>query len=106
MVAAVAPAEVVVDPGQVEDLAALSDTLAGLIDGDATQIEALIAAAGRPVAVAGYAGARRDDIQAEIDAGNLPGVTISDGTAVALATPTGVTPARLGHPQSAGRGLE
>ncbi len=91
MVQTAAPAEVVVDPGQVEDLATLSDTLAGLLEVDATQIEALIAGADRPVAVAGYAGAQREDIQTEIDAGNLPGVTIDDGTGVALATPTGVT---------------
>ena len=45
----------------------------------------------RPVPVAGYIGSEKDQIQPLIDNGNLPGVSIVDGTAVAVAGPNGVT---------------
>ena len=90
-VSAPAPTEVIVDPAQVNDRSVLAASLADLLNDDAGRIEAVIAAAQGPVPVAGYAGSVRDDIQAQIDDGNLDGVSFSDGRAVALATTNGVT---------------
>jgi Gpi18-like mannosyltransferase len=83
---------VMVDPAKVTDRAALSAELATLLDDDAARIEQVIASAKGPVPIAGYVGDKKQDVQAKIDDGSLPGVTIvSDGTAVAVADPHGVT---------------
>ena len=83
-----AHAVVMVDPDQVTDRAALSHQLATLLKDDATRIEEVIATATGPVPVAGYAGDKKDAIQKQIDDGTLTGVSITDGTAVAVAEPT------------------
>ncbi len=82
---------VMVDPDQVTDIKAVSQQLGTLLKDDPVRIEHLIATATGPVPVAGYIGDKRDDVQAQIDDGNLPGVSITDGTAVAVGDPHGVT---------------
>jgi Gpi18-like mannosyltransferase len=91
MASAPANTEVMVDPSQVTDRAGLSQQLADLLNDDQTRIEQVIATANGPVPVAGYIGAKKDAVQNSIDAGDLTGVSITDGTAVAVATPSGVT---------------
>ncbi len=86
-----AHAEVVVDPSEVTDRAALAQQLATLLDDDASRIEQVIATADGPVPVAGFVGDKKDDVQSQIDDGTLTGVSINDGTAVAVAEPNGVT---------------
>ena len=81
---------VVVDPAQVSDKAALSSQLADLLGGDRDQIAAALDSATGPVAVAGYVDTKVDQIQAAIDDGTLPGVSIQDGTGVAVANASGV----------------
>lgn len=90
-VSAPARTEVTVDPKAVTDRPALASNLAGLLNLDANQIESSIASAKGPVAVAGYLGSNKDSVQTQIDAGQLPGVSIADGTAVAIATRAGVS---------------
>ncbi len=85
-----ARAEVLVDPAQAGDPAALARKLADLLGEDAVAIEAAITSASAPVAVAGYIGDLADDLQSEIDEGRLPGVTVEDGSAVAVATQSGI----------------
>ena len=84
-------AVVMVDPEQVDDRALLAADLATALDDDAARIEQVIATAKGPVPVAGYVGNKKEDIQSQIDSGSLPGVSIVDGTAVAVADPHGVT---------------
>jgi Gpi18-like mannosyltransferase len=91
LVSAPSHANVVVDPDEVQDRAALADKLATLLTVSADQIEAAIASATGPVPVAGYVGSKKDLVQKDIDNGDLEGVSIGDGTAVAVAGPTGVT---------------
>ncbi|HYI22745.1 MAG TPA: phospholipid carrier-dependent glycosyltransferase, partial [Candidatus Limnocylindrales bacterium] len=83
--------QVIVDPALVDDPAAVADTLAGLLDDDADRIEAVIVAATEPVAIAGQVGDDDDAIQTEIDAGNLPGVSMESAPGVALATDSGIS---------------
>ena len=84
--------QVIVDPALVDDPAAVADTLAGLLDDDADRIEAAIAAATAPVAIAGYVADEDDDaLQTEIDAGTLPGVSMESAPGVALATDSGIS---------------
>ena len=84
-------AVVMVDPSKITDRSAVSLQLATLLKDDAARIEQVIAGAKGPVPVAGYIGKQKDDVQSQIDDGNLPGVSIVDGTAVAVGDPHGVT---------------
>ncbi len=84
--------QVIVDPALVDDPAAAADTLAGLLDDDADRIEAVILAATEPVAIAEYiANEEEDPLQTEMDAGNLPGVSMESAPGVALATDSGIS---------------
>jgi len=82
---------VTVDPSQVTDRAGVAQKLADLLQDDQTRIEQVIAAAKGPVPIAGYVGNKKADVQNAIDDGDLSGVSITDGTAVAVATQRGVT---------------
>ena len=81
---------VTVDPTQVTDQAAVAQTLADLLDDDAARIEALIGAAFERALVAGFVGDKAEEIQTAIDDGELPGVSVQDGSGVAVATASGV----------------
>ena len=81
---------VVVDPQLVSDSAAVSRTLAELLDDDSARISAEIARATGPVTVAGYIGEVTDDVQAAIDDGRLSGVSIDDASGLAVGTRTGI----------------
>lgn len=82
---------VMIDPEQVTDRNSIATQLAPILRDDASRIEQVIAKATGPVPVAGYIGSKKDQIQPLIDSGDLPGVSIVDGTAVAVAQPSGVT---------------
>ena len=90
LISAPAHGVVTVDPAQVTDRAGLSEQLATLLKDDPNRIDQLIATAKGPIPIAGYVAAKTD-VQKAIDAGTLEGVSITDGTAVAVAEPNGVT---------------
>ena len=82
---------VMVDPSLVTNSADLAARIAGLIQGNAGLIQGRINAATAAVPVAGFLnGDAVKKVQDEIDAGNLPGVTIEDGTGLAVGTASGV----------------
>jgi hypothetical protein len=82
---------VMVDPTLVDDPAAVAARLAEVLDGDAAAIEADLAAAEAPLAVDAYPDEdSRTDLQAAIDEGELPGVTIESGPVVAVAGAEGI----------------
>jgi C-terminal four TMM region of protein-O-mannosyltransferase/Dolichyl-phosphate-mannose-protein mannosyltransferase len=86
---------VVVDRDSVEDAAAVASALAepSLLATDARSIQDAIEATGSgPVTVEIYPGAKpREEIQKQIDAGTLAGVSFAEELAVAVATADGVT---------------
>jgi Gpi18-like mannosyltransferase len=90
IISAPAHSEVVVDPSKITDRAAFAQQLATLLKGDSTRIEQVLANAKGPVPVAGYIGTKKDDIQTQLNNGTLTGITISDGTAVAVGEQNGV----------------
>ena len=82
---------VMVDPAEVTDAASLAETLSGLIDGDPSAIESVIENATSPVPVGGFISKSAvTDLREDIDDGELPGVSIEDGTALAVGLSTGV----------------
>jgi predicted membrane-bound dolichyl-phosphate-mannose-protein mannosyltransferase len=84
-------AEVLADPAQITDRTGYAQTLADLISGDAILIEdALSAANGQRVMVAGEIGAVLDDVQAAIDDGRLPGTVVEPRPLVAIGTSNGI----------------
>ncbi|MEO8626452.1 MAG: hypothetical protein ABI452_07105, partial [Candidatus Limnocylindrales bacterium] len=84
-------AEILADPTQITDLAAYSQTLAGLISDDASRIQGVLGAAkGQRVVVAGDTGAVSDDVQAAIGDGRLPGTTIETRPMLAISTGSGI----------------
>ncbi|MEP7379895.1 MAG: phospholipid carrier-dependent glycosyltransferase, partial [Chloroflexota bacterium] len=84
-------AEILVDPTQITDLAAYSQTLAGLIKDEASRIQSVLGAAnGQRVVVAGDTGAVSDDVQAAIGDGRLPGTTIETRPMLAISTGSGI----------------
>ncbi len=85
-----AHALVIVDPAAVPDKSALAARLADLIDASQLRIESLLSSATAPVAVAGYVDAQVDALQSAIDDGSLPGVSIQDGSGIAVATESGI----------------
>lgn len=82
---------VVVDASQVSDAQALAATLAEILSEDAGRIEGLLARGSGRVIVAGYIGTTGDEVQTAIDEGRLTGTTVEDGSAVAVATASGIT---------------
>ena len=83
---------IMADPAQIDDGPAVAQRLAEVLDEDAAAIEAELAAADGPVVVAAYPEEDiRTDLQGAIDEGELPGVTIESGPAVAVAGTEGVT---------------
>ncbi len=86
-----ARAKVMVDPASVTDAVALAETLEGLIDRDAFGLQRAIESATFPVPVAGYISkSAAAAVNEEIEAGNLPGVSVEDGTGLAIGLSTGV----------------
>ncbi len=82
---------VVVDPAEVTDPAALAETLWTLLDNDQSVMQAAIEDATEPIPVSGFISKKaREDLQKLIDDGSVPGVTIQDGTGLAVALSTGV----------------
>ncbi|MDQ3448069.1 MAG: hypothetical protein M3432_02675, partial [Chloroflexota bacterium] len=82
---------VLVDPSLVDDPAALAQGLAEVLGADAAAIESDITSADGPFVVAAYPDEdTRTDLQAAIDDGELPGVTIESGPALAVAGTAGV----------------
>jgi predicted membrane-bound dolichyl-phosphate-mannose-protein mannosyltransferase len=91
VVDAVARSRVMVDPAAVTDPVALAETLAGLIDRDSFGLQTAIESASFPVPVAGYISkSAKTALDEEIEAGNLPGVSVEDGTALVIGLETGV----------------
>ena len=85
--------EIIADPTQITDIATYAQTLAGLIAGDAAQIEAALAAAGgQRVMVAADLGAVMADVQAAIDDPTTPllGTVIETRSMAAVSTTTGI----------------
>ncbi len=81
---------VIVDPAEVEDALGLSETLGPIIDRGADDIETAVENASEPIPVAGFISkSAREDLQKQIDAGDLPGVTIQDGSGLAIGLSTG-----------------
>ena len=86
-----AKGKVMVDPAQVTDPAAFAETLSGLIDRDAFAIETAIRSTTEPVPVAAFISkSARADLQKKIDDGEIDGVSIEDGSAIAVGLSTGV----------------
>lgn len=80
---------VVVDPELLVDPDAVASSLADLLDDDAERLGAIIAGANGPVSVAAWLDDdTSSDVQAAIDEGDLAGVSISSGSAVAVAGDT------------------
>ncbi|MDQ3492109.1 MAG: phospholipid carrier-dependent glycosyltransferase [Chloroflexota bacterium] len=83
---------VVADPALIDDRAAVAERLAEVLGDDAGALEAGLLAATDPLTLAAYPDeATRTDLQAAIDEGALPGVTIESGPAIAVAGAGGVT---------------
>jgi Gpi18-like mannosyltransferase len=83
---------VVADPALVVDPSAVSQRLAEILGDDAATTEADLAAATGTVILAAYPDEdTRTDLQAAIDEGELPGVSIESGPAVVVAGTEGVT---------------
>ncbi|CAN5746455.1 hypothetical protein BH24CHL8_BH24CHL8_03990 [soil metagenome] len=83
---------IMADPALIDDAPAVAQRLAEVLGEDAATIEGQLAAADGPVAVAAYPEEDiRTDLQAAIDEGDLPGVTIESGPAVAVAGSEGIT---------------
>ncbi|MDQ3553034.1 MAG: phospholipid carrier-dependent glycosyltransferase [Chloroflexota bacterium] len=82
---------IVADPALVADPSAVSQRLAEILGQDAATIEADLAAATGPETLAAYPDEdTRTDLQAAIDEGELPGVSIESGPAVVVAGTEGL----------------
>jgi Gpi18-like mannosyltransferase len=82
---------VMVDPAEVTDAQSLAQTLAGLIDRDPFALQTAIESATEPVPVAGYISKSAvTEVTKKIDDGELEGVSIGDGPALAIGLSTGV----------------
>jgi len=91
VVGVIARSKVMVDPAAVTDPIALAETLESMIDRDSSGLQTAIESATFPVPVAGYISkANKDALNKEIEAGNLPGVSVEDGTGLAVGLDTGV----------------
>jgi Gpi18-like mannosyltransferase len=90
-VAGIASRDVVtVDPTAVSDPAALAARLANLLGDDSSRIRGLLTTASGPIAVAGWIDKKADSIQSGIDDGSLAGVSLQNGSAVAVGTSSGI----------------
>ncbi|CAN5679362.1 hypothetical protein BH18CHL1_BH18CHL1_05590 [soil metagenome] len=92
---------VVVDPALVDDVDAVGSSLADLLDDDAGRFGAIIERASGPIAVSAWLDDdTSSEVQAAIDDGDLGGVSIASGSAVAVAGSTRLAfldPASLGE---------
>jgi Gpi18-like mannosyltransferase/predicted membrane-bound dolichyl-phosphate-mannose-protein mannosyltransferase len=83
--------KVMVDPAEVTDAAGVALTLSPILDKNAGEIQSAIDDANEPVPIAGFiTKADREAIQKKIDAEELPGVSIENGSALAIGLSTGV----------------
>jgi hypothetical protein len=91
VLAVTARARVFVDPALVIDTAALAEELGGLLDRDSFAIQSDIETATAPIPIAGFLSKKTlEDLQEKIDAEALPGVTVEDGTGIAIGLSTGI----------------
>ncbi len=85
-------AAIVARPADVTDPGAVADRLAELLDGDAATFEATLASADEQVIVTAFSGDKaRTEVTTAIEAGELPGVEVTDLDQHLVATPDGVT---------------
>ncbi|MGI8928192.1 MAG: phospholipid carrier-dependent glycosyltransferase [Candidatus Limnocylindrales bacterium] len=91
VVGVTARSKVMVDPALVTDPVALAETLEGMIDRESFDIQSAIENATSPVPVAGFISkANREALNKEIEDGNVPGVSVQDGTGLGIGLDTGV----------------
>ncbi len=81
---------VIVDPAAITDAVALAETLSGVLDRDEFGLQSAIESATSPVPVAGFISKlNREELTEMIGAGELPGVSIEDGSGLAISLSTG-----------------